>query len=201
MLKMGHHGLKTSSTPEFLKALAPDYAVQTGYYSLIPLDRIEALDAIGTRLYCAESVQTRGCKAFTVSFSGKHVEVDAPANVVMLEDRADGPRRTAYLNGRKVSLNGWLFDNVGWSWFESSPYAIAGSWLNLNGTWYLFDEAGRMATGWKKEGWSLVPVRFFWSYAEGVAAAERNLVLPNSFRGDGYGMALSEWLLVLVGSR
>lgn len=151
VLKMGHHGLKTSSTPEFLKALAPDYAVQTGSYSLIPLDRIEALDAIGTRLYCAESSAARGCKAFTVSFSGKHVEVDAPANVVMLEDRADGPRRTAYLNGRKVSLNGWLFDNVGWSWSESSPYAIAGSWLNLNGTWYLFDEAGRMATGWKKK--------------------------------------------------
>ncbi|MFR4804161.1 MAG: hypothetical protein ACLT98_13125, partial [Eggerthellaceae bacterium] len=33
VLKMGHHGLSTSSTPEYLSALAPDYAMWTSDYA------------------------------------------------------------------------------------------------------------------------------------------------------------------------
>jgi competence protein ComEC len=72
LLKVGHHGSKTSTTPEFLKAVSPSYAVisvgQHNYYGHPKFETLEKLEAAGARTY-----RTDLLGASTFYLDGKHV--------------------------------------------------------------------------------------------------------------------------------
>lgn len=106
VLKLGHLGLGTSNTTSFLSSLSPCYAVQTGDYADLPLNRIELFDLLETRLYCTHSVSKAGNKSVVFSFADDGVTAKAPSGLI-LEKRMDAPIQTAYQNGRKLTLDGW----------------------------------------------------------------------------------------------
>jgi len=72
LLKVGHHGSKTSTTPAFLKAVSPSYAVisvgQHNYYGHPKLETLEKLETAGARTY-----RTDLLGASTFYLDGKHV--------------------------------------------------------------------------------------------------------------------------------
>ena len=46
---------------------------------------------------------------------------------------------------------GWQKENDGWYYYtEGKP--VKGRWLYISGRWYVFDESGKMITGWFKQG-------------------------------------------------
>jgi competence protein ComEC len=72
LLKVGHHGSKTSTTPGFLKAVSPSYAAisvgQHNYYGHPKLETLEKLEAAGAHTY-----RTDLLGASTFYLDGKHV--------------------------------------------------------------------------------------------------------------------------------
>lgn len=159
VLKMGHHGLSTSSTPAYLSALAPDYAMWTSDYATLPADRLAVLDELGTRVWNSASSAAAGCEAVAFSFAPEGVDVVGPEGL-LVESRSESPFATAYRNGEKASLNGWVSVDGSWFWFDSSPYATENAWVSQSGYWYYMDGSGRMQTGWFRDGDT-------WYYADG----------------------------------
>ena len=159
VLKMGHHGLSTSSTPAYLSALAPDYAMWTSDYATLPADRLAVLDELGTRVWNSASSAAAGCEAVAFSFAPEGVDVVGPEGL-LVELRSESPFATAYRNGEKASLNGWVSVDGSWFWFDSSPYATENAWVSQGGYWYYMDGSGRMQTGWFRDGDT-------WYYADG----------------------------------
>lgn len=159
VLKMGHHGLSTSSTPAYLSAIAPDYAMWTSDYATLPSNRLDVLNDLGTRVWNSASSAAAGCEAVAFSFAPEGVDVVGPEGL-LVELRSESPFATAYRNGEKASLNGWVSVDGSWFWFDSSPYATENAWVSQGGYWYYMDGSGRMQTGWFRDGDT-------WYYADG----------------------------------
>lgn len=159
VLKMGHHGLSSSSTPAYLSAIAPDYAMWTSDYATLPSDRLDVLNDLGTRVWNSASSAAAGCEAVAFFFAPEGVDVVGPEGL-LVESRSESPFATAYRNGEKASLNGWVSVDGSWFWFDSSPYATENAWVSQSGYWYYMDGSGRMQTGWFRDGDT-------WYYADG----------------------------------
>lgn len=159
VLKMGHHGLSTSSTPAYLSAIAPDYAMWTSDYATLSSNRLDVLNDLGTRVWNSASSAAAGCEAVAFSFAPEGVDVVGPEGL-LVELRSESPFATAYRNGEKASLNGWVSVDGSWFWFDSSPYATENAWVSQSGYWYYMDGSGRMQTGWFRDGDT-------WYYADG----------------------------------
>jgi len=76
LLKVGHHGSKTSTTLRFLEAVSPSYATisvgQHNYYGHPKLETLEKLEGAGVRTY-----RTDLLGASTFYLDGKHVTASA----------------------------------------------------------------------------------------------------------------------------
>lgn len=123
VLKVPHHGIRTSSSYEFLKALQPETAVITAYgYS--QFGAYEYLRSIGADIY------TTGC-------------CDALAIVEVVMDHG------YEMQGGTVFE---MTEGDGWhSWLEHSYYVENGQvfrdgWKRIGRDWYYFSEDGIMRT-------------------------------------------------------
>lgn len=151
ILKLGHHGSADANTLPYLEALSPDYAVLTAPYGDLPSDRVATLDAIGAALYSSSSNASKGYGAIVFSLSSEGVFASVYPGLIV-ESRDDTPRKTAYENGMKTNLDGWVREGDDWYWFEASPYASEGSWKYYGGSWYFLGTDAAMATGWARDG-------------------------------------------------
>ncbi|EJZ83379.1 hypothetical protein HMPREF9451_00884, partial [Slackia piriformis YIT 12062] len=151
VLKMGHHGLSTSSTPEYLSALAPDYAMWTSDYATLPSDRLDVLNELGTRVWNSASSALAGCDAVVFSFGASGVVAEGPDEAVV-EERDESPFWTAYQCGAKTPLSGWVAAGDSWLWFDGSSHAVENSWVSYRGSWYYVGEDALMRTGWVSDG-------------------------------------------------
>ncbi|MDY3677682.1 MAG: hypothetical protein SO046_00440 [Actinomyces urogenitalis] len=66
-LKLGHHGLATSNSEEFLEALDPEFAVQTGSYSYMFSDTVDVLNRRGVSWYPADEIRSNSSKAVVLT--------------------------------------------------------------------------------------------------------------------------------------
>ena len=151
VLKMGHHGLSTSSTPEYLSALAPDYAMWTSDYATLPSDRLDVLNELGTRVWNSASSALAGCDAVVFSFGASGVVAEGPDEAVV-EERDESPFWTAYQRGAKTPLSGWVAVGDSWLWFDGSSHAVENSWVSYRGSWYYVGGDALMRTGWVSDG-------------------------------------------------
>lgn len=151
VLKMGHHGLSASSTPEYLSALAPDYAMWTSDYATLPSDRLDVLNELGTRVWNSASSALAGCDAVVFSFGASGVVAEGPDEAVV-EERDESPFWTAYQRGAKTPLSGWVAAGDSWLWFDGSSHAVENSWVSYRGSWYYVGEDALMRTGWVSDG-------------------------------------------------
>ena len=151
VLKMGHHGLSSSSTPEYLSALAPDYAMWTSDYATLPSDRLDVLSELGTRVWNSASSALAGCDAVVFFFGASGVVAEGPDEAVV-EERDESPFWTAYQRGAKTPLSGWVAVGDSWLWFDGSSHAVENSWVSYQGFWYYVGEDALMRTGWVSDG-------------------------------------------------
>lgn len=47
---------------------------------------------------------------------------------------------------------GWVSDEAGWRYIEADGTGAAPGWKLIDGSWYWFEDSGRMRTGWLLQG-------------------------------------------------
>lgn len=151
-LKLGHHGLATSNSEGYLRALDPEIAIQTGLYSYLKSRTAQILDELGARLYTANEIRATGNTAIVVTLSDRSTDVSGLGTATYYRWASWGHRVTALRNGVPVGQNGWKSVEGVYVYFERSPYAVVDRWLNERGTWYYLKPDGIMATGWTEVG-------------------------------------------------
>ena len=124
VLKVPHHGNKTSSSYEFLKALQPETTILTseGYWQY---GAYEYLRSIGTSIYT-----TGLCPALAI------VEV-------VLDDSYEIRNGEQYYTYSSDGWNTWLNH----SYYVENGRVFRDGWKQISGEWYFFNEDGIMQTG------------------------------------------------------
>ncbi|WP_272434245.1 MBL fold metallo-hydrolase [Actinomyces sp. B33] len=153
VLKLGHHGAATSNSRDYLAALHPEIAFQTGSFDILPTQTMEQLFTMGTRLYTADDVTDAGLEAFVVTLTDQSVTTsDLDKGVHVRSHSWYSPRAVALRDGRPEALTGWKADNGSWYHFDGSAYPEENRWFNDGGTWYHLGGNARMSTGWLNDG-------------------------------------------------
>lgn len=68
-LKMGHHGNPGSNTESYLMMLCPELVMQTGDFSVLPAETIDALCSLQTNYICSNDVVAAGERAYIITLS------------------------------------------------------------------------------------------------------------------------------------
>lgn len=121
VLKVPHHGIRTSSSYEFLKALQPETTIITAYgYS--QFGAYEYLQSIGTDIY------TTGCcteSAIVELVMDDHYEIQGAAELALSAEEG----WHTWLNHDYYVENGQVLRDV---------------WKRISGSWYYFNDDGIM---------------------------------------------------------
>lgn len=163
-LKLGHHGLPTSNSEEFIEALDPEFAVQTGSYYYMFQDTIDVLNRQGVRWYPVDEIRTTGSSAVVVTMDEQSLDVSGVNNSLVYRWRnSSGPHVVAYQGGKATPQWGWKKLWGKYYWFDGKPEASENAWVRDQGRSYYLTSTGEMATGWVK-------VDGIWYYLEGSGA-------------------------------
>lgn len=168
-LKMGHHGNPGSNTESYLMMLCPELVMQTGDFSVLPAETIDALCSLQTNYICSNDVVAAGERAsiITLSPEGLSSNVDVASGRLYYSNSVGS--YLYYENGVQASRAGWVRVAGGWTWLDGTPSVhtqrwvwdrgewywiksnglMATGWWNIGGVWYFFEPSGMMATGWK----------------------------------------------------
>ena len=154
LLKAGHHGLRSSNFPPFMKALDPTAIIQTGSESYTP-DNLTEKVIHGDVLWAPMSeVGSAGIASVIATFSSAGISYsDFSAASWGHEYGQESPRAWWFAGGRPAATTGWWKGASGsWYYFAGKPSAEASAWINDGGQWYWMDATGAMATGWIHDG-------------------------------------------------
>lgn len=163
-LKMGHHGIKGSNTPAYLRAILKaaqgnDHAVvvQTGAFSSMPQETVAALNQIGVKHFQAASALTRGQDAFVADLTASGVRTNADNDkTVILQTTSEAPFAYLYCGGLPYKGTGWYEDANGEPYYfgeagsAGSSVALADCWATYNGKRIYVGGNGRMTSEWGK---------------------------------------------------
>lgn len=155
MLKAGHHGLPTSNSSSFMKALSPSMIAQTGPEWYIPDNLTEGvihgdsswvpLVDLWSSAHIPSLIATFGSSGITYN--------DVSAASWGHEYGLESPRAWWFKGGRPAATTGWWKGSSGnWYYFAGKPSAEASTWVYDGGQWYWMDATGAMATGWINDG-------------------------------------------------
>ena len=137
ILKMGHHGLYESNTPEYLYTLSPDYAVVMGlfnscYNNTITMNAVNQLaETNGTRIY------------FTRDFAKSE---EAKSIIFMLDD-PDGVKT----DFPSDLLQFYSCDAAEYYYCFKDGYQFPYTGTILRDGWYYFFENSECSTGYERE--------------------------------------------------
>lgn len=121
VLKVPHHGIRTSSSYEFLNALQPETAIITAYgYS--QFGAYEYLQSIGTEIY------TTGCCT------------DLAIVELVMDDYYEIHGAAELAQSAEDSWHTWL-DHY---YYVENGQVIRDDWKRISGNWYYFNEDGIM---------------------------------------------------------
>ena len=155
MLKAGHHGLPTSNSPAFMKALSPSMIAQTGPEWYIPDNLTQSvihgdsswvpLVDLWSSAHIPSLIATFGSSGITYN--------DLSAVSWGHEYGQESPRAWWFKGGRPAATTGWWKGTSGsWYYFAGKPSAEASTWVYDGGQRYWMDATGAMATGWIHDG-------------------------------------------------
>lgn len=153
MLKAGHHGLPTSNSPAFMKALSPSMIAQTGPEWYTPDNLTQSvihgesswvpLMDMWSSAHIPSLIATFGSSGITYN--------DLSAASWGHEYGLESPRAWWFKGGRPAATTGWWKGSSGsWYYFAGKPSAEASTWVYDGGQWYWMDATGAMVTGWKQ---------------------------------------------------
>ena len=155
MLKAGHHGLPSSNSSAFMKALSPSMIAQTGPEWYIP-------DNLTESVIHGDSSWVPMMDLWSSGHIPSLIATFAPSGISYTglsaaswghEYGLENPRAWWFKGGRPAATTGWWKGSSGsWYYFAGKPSAEASTWVYDGGQWYWMDATGAMVTGWKQIG-------------------------------------------------
>ena len=151
MLKAGHHGLPSSNSSAFMKALSPSMIAQTGPEWYIPDNLTESVIHGDSSWVPMMDLWSSGhIPSLIATFAPSGISYnDLSAASWGHEYGLENPRAWWFKGGRPAATTGWWKGSSGsWYYFAGKPSAEASTWVYDGGQWYWMDAAGAMAAGW-----------------------------------------------------
>ena len=151
MLKAGRHGLPTSNSSAFMKALSPSMIAQTGPEWYIPDNLTESVIHGDSSWVPMMDLWSSGhIPSLIATFAPSGISYnDLSAASWGHEYGLENPRAWWFKGGRPAATTGWWKGSSGsWYYFAGKPSAEASTWVYDRGQWYWMDATGAMAAGW-----------------------------------------------------
>lgn len=155
VLKLGHHGLASSNTVNYLNALQPDYMVSTGVFSVLYASdgRIDAIDRLaeskGTRLYFTrEYAMADQGDSVVLAYDGNEIKTNVSAETPFFYSCSSMPYVYCYQDGYKHPYTGFVKSSGEKYFFSESVKPVTSQWISYEDKWYYATETGAMQTGW-----------------------------------------------------
>ncbi len=155
MLKAGHHGLPSSNSSSFMKALSPSMIVQTGPEWYTPDNLTESVIHGDSSWVPMMDLWSSGhIPSLIATFGPSGISYnDLSFASWGHEYGLESPRAWWFKGGRPAATTGWWKGWSGsWYYFAGKPSAEASTWVYDRGQWYWMDATGAMATGWIHDG-------------------------------------------------
>lgn len=145
ILQMGHHGLYTSSSQEYIKTLKPNYViVSTDNFDLsndiTRFSSIRLAQKNGAQVYLTTKIKDAvvfNCVSNTCSVTSN----DALVNFT-IERKDNSPWEKVTYSGKSA-----------WFYYNGSIY-VEDDWIKYDGKYYHFSNRGQMEVGWQEITWS-----------------------------------------------
>ena len=155
LLKAGHHGLPSSNSSSFMKALSPSMIAQTGPEWYTP-DRLTQSVIHGETSWVPmmDLWASAHIPSLIVTFNPSGISYnDLSAASWGHEYGLENPHAWWFKGGRPAATTGWWKGSSGsWYYFAGKPSAEASTWVYDKGQWYWMDATGAMVTGWIHDG-------------------------------------------------
>lgn len=155
MLKAGHHGLPTSNSSAFMKALSPSMIAQTGPEWYIPDNLTESVIHGDSSWVPMMDLWSSGhIPSLIATFGPSGISYNDLSYASWGHEYGlENPRAWWFKGGRPAATTGWWKGASGsWYYFAGKPSAEASTWVYDGGQWYWMDATGAMATGWINDG-------------------------------------------------
>lgn len=172
VLKVGHHGSDSSTTPEFLNVVNPKYAVIS-----VGKDNIYGHPAATT----IDKLRNKGTAVFRTDLQGTIVATSDGTNITFNVRAAINPVATTI---------GWSQVGTKWYYYKTDG-TLANSWLLISNKYYYFDATGVMVTGWK-----LVGTKWYYFDISGAMTTIWKLIGSKWYYFDSSGYMKTGWLKV-----
>ena len=155
MLKAGHHGLPTSNSSAFMKALSPSMIAQTGPEWYIPDNLTESVIHGDSSWVPMMDLWSSGhIPSLIATFGPSGISYNDLSYASWGHEYGlENPRAWWFKGGRPAATTGWWKGSSGsWYYFAGKPSAEANTWVYDKGQWYWMDATGAMVTGWIHDG-------------------------------------------------
>ena len=155
MLKAGHHGLPSSNSSSFMKALSPSMIAQTGPEWYIPDNLTESVIHGDSSWVPLMDLWSSGhIPSLIATFGPSGISYNDLSYASWGHEYGlENPRAWWFKGGRPAATTGWWKGASGsWYYFAGKPSAEASTWVYDGGQWYWMDATGAMATGWIHDG-------------------------------------------------
>ena len=149
MLKAGHHGLPTSNSSSFMKALSPSMIAQTGPEWYIPDNLTESVIHGDSSWVPLMDLWSSGhIPSLIATFGSSGITYNDLSYASWGHEYGlESPRAWWFKGGRPAATTGWWKGPSGsWYYFAGKPSAEASTWVYDKGQWYWMDATGAMAS-------------------------------------------------------
>lgn len=159
LLKLAHHGNFGSNTEAYLRAIAPEYVIQTGQFEIISAQTLAILNMMGAHIYTSPEASMAGYGAIVATFGRGGITFNITSDEVEYRHHDHGYVMAAYVDGKLAPApGGWVKWGEYWFWFEpGASVAAHDKWIEYKGDLYYATEDSNIATGWYQidEDWYL----------------------------------------------
>ena len=166
LLKLGHHGRVNSNSVDYLRTILKDangedraVVVQTGPFSLMSNETIEAFQEKGARHYQASLFAKWGKGAFVAELASSGVKVNAQGDeTIVIQEHNEVPCARAYRDGLPYKLTGWQEAASGTKYYfgepgtEGSATPLTNCFVEVDGKKVYIGSNGTVSTGWQQDG-------------------------------------------------
>ena len=192
LLKAGHHGLPTSNSTAFMKALSPSMIAQTGPEWYIPDNLTESVIHGDSSWVPLMDLWSSGhIPSLIATFGPSGISYNDLSYASWGHEYGlENPRAWWFKGGRPAATTGWWKGSSGsWYYFAGKPSAEASTWVYDKGQWYWMDATGAMVTGWIHDGKA-------WYYLDSAGHPSDNgwSLIGNSWYYLSGGRVATGWL-------
>ena len=173
MLKAGHHGLPSSNSSSFMKALSPFMIAQTGPEWYTPDNLTQSvIHGESSWVPLMDMWSSAHIPSLIATFNPAGISYnDLSAASWGHEYGLENPHAWWFKGGRPAATTGWWKGSSGSWYFMAESGKMVTGWLRDGDAWYFMQSSGSMVSGWKSIGDS-----WYYFADSGVMATGRVIV-------------------------